>query len=107
MADYDVTKLEDDIESLNGLYTILSRISNRTEIIRSNAENAADCESHAHASNSHSELINTIRGFVAWKLEEKHEGASSSLSSAISELSYKKKCLEIEEREYKSLYGEN
>ncbi|MCQ2540998.1 MAG: hypothetical protein MJ112_01750 [Lachnospiraceae bacterium] len=107
MADYDVTKLEDDIESLNGLYTILSRISNRTEIIRSNAENAADCESHAHASNSHSELINTIRFMVANKLETKHAETTSTLNSAINDLKFKKTCAEIEEREYKRLYGED
>lgn len=107
MADYELTKVEDDIESLKSISTIISRISGRIIDVRDNARSAADCESLAHISDNHSELINTIRGFVAWKLEEKHEGASSSLSSAISELSYKKKCLEIEEREYKSLYGEN
>lgn len=107
MADYESSKLEDDIESLNGLFTTLTRISNRIKTIRENAGNAADCESPAHASNSHSELINTIRFMVADELEEKHAGTTSTLDSTIKDLKFKKTCAEIEEREYKRLYGED
>lgn len=114
MADYDLDKLRSDKLDLESVKTLLADILTRMGTISTESNIAADNESDAFISDYQSNIINTVRFFVAWKMGDKQAETVNSVSNAISDLSeliaqmeYEDKCQEIYEREYNRLYGNN